>query len=369
MKIALIEPVGGHGGMDHYDYGLAKGLTDHGAHVDFHTSEKTEKREIHGVNTNFSFGKVWSKKSPVSKLFAFLNGYIHSFRSARTKQCEVVHLQFFSFDLLNAMVVFILNRFSFKTKVLTVHDISSFKNGDKSFFRNYILMAFHQLIVHNQFSFDELIKVSPKTTNISIIPHGSYSLSVSPIPYNPNQSEALNLLFFGQVKKVKGLDILLESLYLASQKTDLINLVIAGKVWHDDLEYYKKLIESYHLETMVKCYFNYIPNSEVASFFEKADVVVLPYRQIYQSGVLLLAMSYGRVVLASDLPPFEEIIQDNVDGMLFKVGNSEDLKSKIESLLSNKSRLSKLANNATHKLQNEFSWVNIGHQTLKLYLS
>lgn len=368
MDVALIDPVGGHGGMDHYDYGLAMGLADHGAQVDYHTSEKTEKREHNGVHTVFSFGKVWSKKSPISKLFAFLNGYIHSFRSARTKHCEVVHLQFFSFDLLNTMVVFILNRFSFKTKVLTIHDISSFKNGDKSFFRNYILNSFDKLIVHNQFSFEEIIKVSPNT-NISIIPHGNYSHSVSSIPFDPNQSDELNLLFFGQIKKVKGLDILLEALHSVVQKTDKVNLVIAGKVWYDDLEYYKSLIKLYQLEKRVGCHFNYIPNSEVASFFEKADVVVLPYRQIFQSGVLLLAMSYGRAVLASDLPPFKEIIQDNVDGVLFKRENSEDLKSKIESLLNNKSRLSKLANNATHKLQNEFSWVNIGHQTLKLYLS
>jgi D-inositol-3-phosphate glycosyltransferase len=366
LRIALIEPVGGYGGMDHYDYGLAKGLADHGAQVDYHTSENTEKREHHGVHTIFSFGKVWSKKSPMSKLLNFLNGYIQSFGSARTKHCEVVHLQFFSFDLLNAIVVFILNRFSFKTKVLTIHDISSFKSGDKSFFRKYILNSFDKLIVHNQFSFDELINVTTNT-NISIIPHGNYSHSVSSIPSNPNQSDELNLLFFGQVKKVKGLDILLEALHYVVQKTDQVNLVIAGKVWHDDLEYYKSLIKSYQLEKRVSCHFTYIPNSEVASFFEKADVVVLPYRQIYQSGVLLLAMSYGRAVLASDLPPFKEIIKDGVNGLLFENSNITDLSNKVLKLVQNKAQLNELVQNASTTLESQFNWTLIGHQTLNLY--
>lgn len=365
MKIALVDPVGGHGGMDFYDYGLAEGLTENGADIYFYTSFKTIKREIKHVKTLFPFGDIWSAHNVFWKLYRLLQGYFKAFQSAKSNNCKVIHLQFFSFNLPNALIVFIMNMFRFN-RVLTIHDISSFKDGDNSLLRNYILKSFDKLIVHNQFSYDELVKICSRK-KISIIPHGSYHHSISSLKYYPEKSDELNLLFFGQIKKVKGLDILLKALQIALKKDDKINLVVAGKIWHDDKSYYQKLIQTYNLKNKVSCHFRYIPNSEVETFFENSDLVILPYRQIYQSGVLLLAMSYGRAVLTSDLEPFKEIISNGKNGLLFKSENAEDLAQKLIAAARQKSQLSTYVKHANTTLNDTFNWTNIGQQTLKLY--
>ena len=124
---------------------------------------------------------------------------------------------------------------------------------------------------------------------------------------------------------MKGLDILLKAMAKVISTNPNVSLQIAGKVWHDDLLQYQQLIEELGLTEFVKTNFSFIPNEEVDGYFQRADIVVLPYRRIYQSGVLLLAMSYGRAVLASNLPPFAEVVEDGKTGYLFQSEDSDSL--------------------------------------------
>ena len=113
--------------------------------------------------------------------------------------------------------------------------------------------------------------------------------------------------------------------------------------------------------------YNHIPNEWVEAYYEAADLVVLPYKRIYQSGVLLLSMSYGRPVLTSDLPAFMEIIEHGENGFLFESENAEDLADKIMDLAENKGQLSIVRDRASKKIRSEFDWVHIGAKTKALY--
>lgn len=367
VKVALIEPVGGHGGMDHYDYGLAQGLAASGVTVQYHTCSETEERDIEGVETLTTFGQVWKSANKWVKLWRYLIGHWNALRQAKATGCTVVHLHFFSFDWLNFLVTLIVNRFGFK-KVLTIHDVSDFRGGGSAIPRKYILSSFDHFIVHNDFSRRQLEEIHDGQ-NISVIPHGHYLHSVNELPYVPDATKPLQLLFFGQIKKVKGLDVLLTAMGRVTEERPDVHLTIAGKVWHDDLAHYENLIEEMNLREHVTAHFSFIPNDEVAEYFQKADAVVLPYRQIYQSGVLLLSMSYGRAVITSDLEPFSEVLDDRVTGYLFNSEDPVSLSRTIVDLAENREQLTRLAKNASEKLKSYFDWHGIGRDTHELYKS
>jgi glycosyltransferase involved in cell wall biosynthesis len=83
------------------------------------------------------------------------------------------------------------------------------------------------------------------------------------------------------------------------------------------------------VQNQIHLHNRYISDQERDSLFKACDVMIIPYRRIYNSGVLMMALSYGKTVIASDLPANCEIIQNGVNGNLFEDGNPSDLAQNI----------------------------------------
>jgi len=96
-------------------------------------------------------------------------------------------------------------------------------------------------------------------------------------------------------------------------------------------------------------------------------MIVLPYKKIYQSGVLLMAMSYGTAVLASDLEPMREIITDNETGFLFPNNNADELADRIIKILADYDLKDRVAKNGLHLMEEKFDWARIGKETTDCY--
>jgi glycosyltransferase involved in cell wall biosynthesis len=93
----------------------------------------------------------------------------------------------------------------------------------------------------------------------------------------------------------------------------------------------------------------------------------LPYEQIYQSGVLLLSMSYGRSVLCSDLPAFSEVLKDDYNGFLFEKGNAKALAEKIRAIYFEPYLLKNVEINMKQSLDADYSWTKIAEKTVNFY--
>ena len=104
-------------------------------------------------------------------------------------------------------------------------------------------------------------------------------------------------------------------------------------------------------------------------FYNAADIVVLPYRKIYQSGVLLMAMSYQKPVIVSDLEGMIEIIQDNKNGYVFETGNCKSLSKKIINALDDPIRLEAIGSAGFKTVVEKHCWNLIGNKTVQLYKS
>lgn len=374
-RVALIEPVGSHGGMDYYDSGLAGAISKQGGYVKWYTCQESKICGDALFKLEPTFVGIWGGDAAWLRGLRYIKGLFKSLFDARLNNINIVHYHLFHVGVLELLGVALAKAFFFKV-VLTVHDVESFRPGLHSgFLRNFTYFLSSAVIVHNVVSKAELLRINPEIEpKTYVIPHGSYIGLTTPRMPKVVARQKLMLpldekviLFFGQIKEVKGLDLLIEAFAKAITNISPVKLVIAGKVWKDDFSKYQSLINDYQIKNNIHLEIRYIPDEEISAFYSCADLIVLPYRKIYQSGVLLMAMSYGVPVLASDLPGMKEIVQDEVNGYLFEAGNAESLALKLVEVFNAEKSLSVIVDNANKDMETSFSWNEIALKTLVTY--
>jgi glycosyltransferase involved in cell wall biosynthesis len=171
------------------------------------------------------------------------------------------------------------------------------------------------------------------------------------------------------IKRIKGLEILLNSLAEVKKVHPDIVLFIAGKSWEDDFDIYQKIIDREGLNENCIIHNKYIPSEDVGHYFCSSDLSVLPYKRISQSGVLMMAMSYNSAVLTSDLLPFTELITDNETGFLFKSENVKSLSDKIIDIFKDDSSISKVREKGMDLIKTEYNWNRLGGLSKEVYES
>ena len=167
---------------------------------------------------------------------------------------------------------------------------------------------------------------------ICITPHGSYTQ----IRKEENTDFGLTdrkirFLQFGILRPYKGVDILLKALaQIPAEKREKIQVIIAG-AQHPKLDPtdYGAMIRDLGLEDTVDLLKKHIPDEELDALYRQADICLFPYRDIYGSGALLMAYSYGKPVITSDIPAFREETQNGKTGILTDGEDPEKLKEAI----------------------------------------
>lgn len=121
------------------------------------------------------------------------------------------------------------------------------------------------------------------------------------------------LLFFGFIRKYKGLDLLIEAFADERLRNKKLKLIIAGEFYEDDTPY-RELVKKFSLENDVIFFDRFINDNEVAAFFSSADLIVQPYRSATQSGVTQIAYHFEKPMLVTDVGGLREIVPDHKCG-------------------------------------------------------
>ena len=164
----------------------------------------------------------------------------------------------------------------------------------------------------------------------------------------------LLLLLFGFIRPYKGFDLILYA--LADLKHLDIKLLIAGECYKDKNKY-KKLIKNNGLEDNIIWHDKYIPESDINIYFSASDAVVLPYREISQSGVISIAYNYNKLIIASDLMGFKEHIINNKTGYIFRKNDYLSLRNTIKNIYNNHDF--KLSNKSIEYHKKKYSYKNL----------
>ncbi len=171
------------------------------------------------------------------------------------------------------------------------------------------------------------------------------------------------LLFFGYIRKYKGLDLLIDAFNEVCKKYDFIKLLVAGESY-DDINIYKEQIKKLNLENKVIIENKYIANEDVYKYYSVADLVVLPYRSGTQSGILNVAYGFIKPVLVTDVGGLTESIEPNKTGIIVKPDSPEEIANGIFNFLKLKDEINfreniknRLNDNAFSRIPNLFNQI------------
>lgn len=183
--------------------------------------------------------------------------------------------------------------------------------GDLPFTR-YFIKPVHRFIVMSRSVLADLKKLAPAKP-VSLVHHPLYDNFGDRVPMcrarqelNLSQ-EAYVLLFFGFVRKYKGLDLLLEAMPAIVQQVPNALLVVAGEFYEDEKPY-RQIIERLGLQERVILKNNFISDAEVPLLFGAADLVVQPYRSATQSGVTPLAYHFEVPMVVTNVGGLPEMV-------------------------------------------------------------
>jgi glycosyltransferase involved in cell wall biosynthesis len=199
---------------------------------------------------------------------------------------------------------------------------------------------------------------------LHVIPHGAFDyLTKQPdeqaLPADLHEVEGPVILAFGLIRPYKGTDVLLE----AFRRVEDAELWIVGmpRMPMDEL---RRLATQ--APGTVRFIDRFVPDDEVPAFMRRADLVVQPYRNIEQSGVLYTALAFGRPLVLSAVGGFTEIAERDAA----RVVPPEDpgaLAETINELLSDGAARRALGEAAAREAATTYSWDRIAAQTVELY--
>lgn len=179
-------------------------------------------------------------------------------------------------------------------------------------------------VVQSSASADELRTVVPGA-RVEMCPHPVFQ-DIPPATRPLPRRARIELLFFGLVRSYKGLDVLADAMSRLGDED--VFLTVAGEWWMKDDALRERLLASGRVEILDR----YIPLDEAAALFERADAVVLPYREASGSGVIPFAYRLGRPVIASRAGGLPDAVEDGVSGMLVPVGDAAALAAAVRRL-------------------------------------
>lgn len=376
LAVAVIEPVGGHGGMDYYDLGLCRGLLAAGCRVSLYTCDETFVPATPGLRIHRCYKGIYGKGPYWARGCRYIAGTLAAFARAVVRGEKICHFHLFH-GVIGELTLVLLAKACGRKVVVTVHDVESF--GDpRAMERSTIGKVYglaDRLIVHNEFSKCELIeRLGVSAAKVSIIPSGGYLEAVGRVRSAVEAKTALGIgesrkvvLFFGHIKDVKGLDLMLEAVPEVAREIPNFTLLVAGRPWKSDFSRYEALIDQLGIRDRCVLHIRFIPDDEVASYYAAADVVVLPYRRTYQSAVVLMAMSYKRPVVVSDLPGMTEIVTNEQNGYVFAHGSRHALSKRLIQALQDEQGRARVVDRALEYIRQNHDWEQIGKQTTKLY--
>ncbi len=164
------------------------------------------------------------------------------------------------------------------------------------------------------------------------VPHPVYNIFGSPM--EPQHAKVLLglpnkriLLFFGYVRRYKGLHVLLDAMRLVPPDLG-IHLLVVGE-FYDDEQKYRSHVRDLNLDARVTIRSDYLPNEEVAKYFSAADAVVLPYVSATQSGIAQIAYNFDKPVIATDVGGLAEVVLHDKTGFVVPPGDPAALANAI----------------------------------------
>ena len=361
MKVHVVDPSAY---TPPYDHALCAALARAGVDVELFTSrfpygepptpDGYERRELF---YRAARGAPASNARRAIKLAEHVPDMLR-YRAAATA-ADLVHFQWLALEQLDA---WLLPRG--RPLVITAHDLLPRERSALSrAARRRLYRRFDAVIVHSEHGRSRLIReLDLPAESVHAIPHGAFAhlaaLAPHPLPAPLAPTTAPVVLCFGLIRPYKGVDVLIE----AWKGIPDAELWIVGRPRFDIAPLRAAAASS------VRWVPRFVSDGELAACFRRADLVVLPYREIEQSGVLATALAFGSPLVVTDVGGFAEVAQSGA-ARLVPPADPAALRAALVELLADDSARERLSAAARALAAGEWSWERVAERTKALYSS
>jgi glycosyltransferase involved in cell wall biosynthesis len=385
LKVALLTG----GSNRQYVLDLAKSLVKRNVVLEVigsNTNDCPEFRSTHGVTFLNFRGKMGGGASYWVKAARLATYYWRLMVYAAVGSPRVFHIVWNNrVEWLDRTLLMFYYRACGKMVILTAHNVNTAKRDchDSAWNRATLRIQYRlcsRIFVHTAKMKRELVETfSIEDDRVTVIPFGVNTV----IPKTALNREAARMrlglpddakviLFFGNIAPYKGLDVLAAAFAVLKNRDTSYHLVVAGDV-KPGCEVHFARVERSLRETngTILHTGRFIPDTEVEVHFKAADVLVLPYIDIFQSGVLFLAYAFGVAVVATDVGSLRDSIQEGVTGSICRPGDPDDLARVVDNYFSSPMHFEPQARRQAiaQYVEREHSWQSVGEITCRAYHS
>jgi glycosyltransferase involved in cell wall biosynthesis len=273
----------------------------------------------------------------------------------RAAVAEVRHYQWLPLEALDA---WLLPRA--RPRLMTMHNVLRRERIERR-----LVEQMDAVVVHTRRGAELLAaRTGVPHERIRVIPHGAFEhlarqADEAPLPPQLAAVEGPVVLCFGVVRPYKGVDVLVE----AFKGVEAAELWVVGRPLGESIERLRGLAPPGRVRFVPR----YVSDRELPAFFRRADLLVLPHRNVDVSGVLFAGLAFGKPMVLSDVGGFRDVVDEHGAGRLVPAGDPYALAAAIRQLLHDPSELAALGNRAAAAAAGPYSWDRIAERTMRLY--
>jgi len=378
------------GGDDRsYALGLATALTARGTPLDIIGSDVVDCPEFH-ENPGLTFLNLRGDQRPdaglLRKVTRILLFYARLVWYARGSKAKIFHILWNNkFQFFDRTLLTFYYKLLGKKIVLTAHNVNACKRDGNDTRLNRLTLRIQYRLADHIFVHTEKMKqdlmndFGVKGTCITVIPLGinnafpNTDLTAEEARWRLNIGQGeKTILFFGRIAPYKGLEYLVDAFQRFLIRSGGYRLIIAGKLetgcdayWASVQEAIRENVHSGRILLRA----DFIPDEETEIYFKAADVLVLPYRHVYQSGVLFLGYSFGLPTLVANVGSLKDEIVQGQTGFVFRPEDPVDLAETIERYFSSDlyADLGGRRQQIRDYANKRYSWDTVGEMTTNVY--
>jgi len=385
IAVALLDG----GGDKPYTFGLATELISQGATLDLIGNDALdlpEFRNQRGVKFFNLRGDQRTDASFLRKVFRVSMYYIRLIRYAATAKPTLFHILWNNkFESLDRTFLMLYYRLLGKRVVLTAHNVNAARRDSQDTFLNRLTLRIQYRLANHIFVHTEKMKLElakafgVQGTPITVIPFGINNAvpntDITPVEARKRlgiQDDKKVILFFGRIAPYKGIEFLITAFQQVLARHDDYRLVIAGRpekycetYWSSIQEQIRENVQRGRILLRAE----FIPDEETELYFKAADALVLPYKDIFQSGVLFLGYSFGLPVIAADVGSLKDEIVEGKTGFAFQREDPTDLAKALERYFASDlfANLASRRQEISEYARERHSWELVGQMTMDVY--
>ena len=361
-KVLLVDQIG-HKTYE-YDYSACRYLINEYDMTCYMSDNTPRNVDTTGFRVEYGFHDVYSGNK-IAKTIKYIRALSEMWAFIKENHFDIIHLQWYELALYQKFYIKALRRLCKPAPriVMTVHGIMPWRNGFfRHFERQLAYLEADAILLHSEPALEQFNKCFRSKCPKYVIT-SAFRDEADYVPMDKREARRMLglpedktiILSFGTIREDKTIDLLFKAFPQAYKKNPNLFLLSGGTLNVREKDYYKALAEKCRETGSARIDFDYIDKTLEPAYYSAADILVVPYSYISQSGVAYCGLLYNLPMIASDIPRLDLMAKKRINAEIFEKGSVEQLVRKILDLSADPEKMKRYSEGSKHLRESDFS--------------